>query len=80
MSDNELKDTVMQQKEGIERLSDEMYHTYKEMEGLNLRIENCKEKFETSNKMFRRILLMIVIYFVFVPIVAICMSKIISKS
>ena len=30
MSNNELKETVMKQKEGIERLSDEMYHTYKD--------------------------------------------------
>lgn len=80
MSDNELKETVMKQKEGMERLSDEMYHTYKEMEDLNLRIESCKEKFETSHKMFRRILLMIVVYFFVALIFAHCMTIIISKS
>ena len=80
MSNNELQETVMKQKEGIDRLSEEMYHAYKEMEDLNLRIDNCKEKFETRHKMFRRILLMIVVYFFVALIFAHCMTIIFSKS
>lgn len=79
MSDNELKETVMKQKEGIERISDEMYHTYKEMEDLNLRIESCKEKFETGNKMAKCLLLVIGIYLLLAPILIHYMTKIILK-
>lgn len=80
MDNNELKETVMKQKEGIERLSDEMYHTYKEMENLNLKIESCKEKFEVGNKMYRRMLLMMGVLVVTIFIIATIVAKVIAKS